>query len=82
MSKNKDWSESGYCVRGSHVYPGTVVLMSKNKDWQAQNQVNVSEEGAMSTHGLVLMSKNKDWQVQNQVNVSEEGARSTQGLLF
>ena len=60
-----------------------LVLMSKNKDWQAQNKVNVSEEGAMSTHGLVvLMSKNKDWQAQNQVNVSEEGAMSTHGLLF
>jgi hypothetical protein len=42
----------------------------------------VSEEGAMSTHGLVLMSKNKDWEAQNQVNVSEEGAMSTHGLLF
>ena len=61
---------------------GLVVLMSKNKDWQAQNQVNVSEEGAMSTHGLVLMSKNKDWQAQNQLNVSEKGDMSTHGLLF
>ena len=56
--------------------------MSKNKDWQAQNQVNVSEEGAMSTHGFVLMSKNKDWQAQNQLNVSEKGDMSTHGLFF
>jgi hypothetical protein len=36
------------------TYSWIVVLMSKNKDWYVQNQVNVSKKGVMSTHGLLF----------------------------
>ena len=41
--QTKDYKISMYCFSAKHA-----VLMSKNKDWLARNQNNVSEWGGMS----------------------------------
>ena len=56
------------CFSAKHA-----ALMSKNKDWLARNQNNVSEWSDMS---VVSVSKNKDWLARNQNNVSEWGDMS------
>jgi hypothetical protein len=45
----KDYEIGIYCFSAKHA-----ALRSKNKDWLARNQNNVSEWGDMSTRGLLF----------------------------
>ena len=50
-SQTKDYKIGICCFSAWHA-----ALQSKNKDWLARNQNNVSEWGNMSTRGLLIQS--------------------------
>jgi hypothetical protein len=49
LGQTKDYKIGICCLSAIHM-----ALRSKNKDWLARNQNNVSEWSNMSTHGLLF----------------------------